>query len=105
MGHSHYTSLDGPQSPVDGTNWEVITEMTQCTEPVAVRKGDVLSMQSFVDGVKHPPRPTMKEGHKMEADEMGVFFINFATSNNTAAELKLTQGKAQLVQSGPASRF
>jgi hypothetical protein len=71
--------------------------MTQCTDPVPVRKGDFLSMASFVDGLKHPPRPTMKEGHTMEADEMGVFFINFATSNNTAAELKLTTGKAQLV--------
>jgi hypothetical protein len=92
-GHSHRRRqpADGPSSALPGKpgeNWEVITEMTQCVKPVRVRKGDKLHMVSYYDGDKHPPRPTMNsQGHKMEADEMGVFFINFAVSNKTEEQL------------------
>jgi len=92
-GHSHgRRAADGPQAAADdpSENWEVITEMTQCTRPVAVKKGDKIQMESFYDGEKHPPRPTKNsEGHMMEADEMGVFFINFAASNKTAEQLTI----------------
>ena len=77
---------DGPQ------NWEVITEMTQCKKPVPVRKGDTIQMVSFYDGVKHPPRPTKdKTGENMKADEMGVFFINFAASKKTEEQLAIKE--------------
>jgi hypothetical protein len=51
--------------------------MTQCTAPVAVKKGDMLQMVSIYDNNAHPPREAA-DGHSGEADEMGVFFINFA---------------------------
>jgi hypothetical protein len=51
--------------------------MTQCTTPVPVKKGDVLQMVSIYDNALHPPREAA-DGHSGEADEMGVFFINFA---------------------------
>lgn len=93
-GHSHgRRSAESPTRPAE-ENWEVITEMTQCTEPVAVRKGDNLSMTSFYDGVKHPPRPTKDTtGQHVEADEMGVYFINFAASDKPIEQLQVKSSK------------
>lgn len=110
-GHGHGTpnakparrSAD-PQAPpaVDG-NWEVITEMTQCTAPIKVKKGDKISMTSFYDGVKHPPRPTTNnEGKLMEADEMGVFFINYAVSNKPIEQLQVKSNQLISIKSGEA---
>jgi Stress up-regulated Nod 19 len=67
-----------------GQAWEVITEMEQCPTPIRVKKGDLLSMKSYYDVVKHPARHTHSstKGDDM-ADEMGVFFLNFAGSNQT----------------------
>jgi hypothetical protein len=58
--------------------------MEQCPMPVRVKKGDLLSMKSYYDVVKHPARHTHSstKGDGM-ADEMGVFFLNFAGSNQT----------------------
>jgi hypothetical protein len=89
-GHSHgRRSTDTFQAPAE-ENWEVITEMTQCTEPVRVKQGDKLSMVSFYDGAKHPPRPTKdNKGNNVEADEMGVYFINFAASDKSEEQLQV----------------
>lgn len=34
--------------------WETISEMTSCTEPVRVKKGDEISIAAFYDPGKHP---------------------------------------------------
>jgi hypothetical protein len=67
----------------NGQAWEIITEMTQCPMPVRVKKGDLLSMKSYYDVVKHPARHTHGAAGDAKADEMGVFFINFAGTNQT----------------------
>jgi hypothetical protein len=89
-GHSHSRrTVNTPRMSAE-ESWEVITEMTQCTEPVRVRKDDKLSMVSFYDGAKHPPRPTKDDkGNHVEADEMGVYFINFAASDKSEEQLQV----------------
>jgi Stress up-regulated Nod 19 len=87
-------AIYGPQKEEGGIKWSVIEQMEQCTKPVKVTKGDKLQMTSFYDTEKHPPRPTLDgvQGHSHadgSADEMGVFFINFAATNKTAAAMKL----------------
>jgi hypothetical protein len=68
--------------------------MTQCVEPVRVKKDDMISMTSFYDGVKHPPRPTQdNKGKHVEADEMGVFFLNFAASDKSEEQLQVKSNK------------
>jgi hypothetical protein len=84
----------GTPQEQQGTKWAVIEKMTQCTEPVQVKKGDKLHMVSYYDTEKHPARPTEdgKKGHGHgdgEADEMGVYFINFAITHKDATELKI----------------
>jgi hypothetical protein len=53
----------------NGKAWQVITEMTQCTEPVPVKKGDVLQMVSIYDNELHPPRMSA-DGEHGDSDEM-----------------------------------
>lgn len=38
----------------DGKAWQTIHQMTQCTQPVAVKVGDVLSVKSVYDTTLHP---------------------------------------------------
>lgn len=73
----------GPLAP-NGKQWQVITEMSQCTSPVPVKKGDILQMRSNYDNGLHPPR-MVADGHSGDADEMGVFFISFAAKKQGAA--------------------
>ncbi|KAF2671000.1 hypothetical protein BT63DRAFT_477559 [Microthyrium microscopicum] len=85
-GHHHKRDTLDAQAPQE--DWDVITEMTQCTKPIPVKKGDKLQMVSYYDGEKHPPRPTQDQtGKKLEADEMGVFFLNFAASDKPMEQL------------------
>jgi hypothetical protein len=93
-GHSHGSRSADPPKVSEDENWEVISEMTQCTEPVRVKTGDKLSMVSYYDGVKHPPRPTKdNKGNHVEADEMGVYFINFAASDKSEEQLQVRSNK------------
>lgn len=93
-GHSHGgRSIDSPKVSAE-ENWEVISEMTQCTEPVQVKKGDKISMVSYYDGVKHPPRPTKDtKGKHVESDEMGVYFLNFVASDKSKEQLQVKSNK------------
>jgi hypothetical protein len=38
----------------DGRSWETIHEMTQCRDPVRLRKGDILTVVAIYDTTKHP---------------------------------------------------
>jgi hypothetical protein len=60
----------------NGKAWQVITEMTQCTEPVPVKKGDVLQMVSIYDNELHPPRMSA-DGEHGDSDEMVGMFDAF----------------------------
>lgn len=53
----------------NGKAWQVITEMTQCTEPISVKKGDKLQMISIYDNELHPPRMSA-DGEHGDSDEM-----------------------------------
>jgi hypothetical protein len=64
----------------NGMQWQVITEMTQCTTPTPVKKGDILQVVSLYDNKLHPPRMAA-DGMHGDSDQMGVFFINFATKS------------------------
>jgi hypothetical protein len=87
----------GPPTKEDGQEWMVIKEMTQCTAPVAVKKGDKLQMTSYYDTEKYPPRHTGGDhSHSSgDADEMGVFFLNFAATEKTESQLRLNVGGLQ----------
>jgi hypothetical protein len=39
---------------VNGKDWQTISKMTECGNPVKVKKGDRLSMKSFYNTIKHP---------------------------------------------------
>jgi hypothetical protein len=39
---------------VNGTEWQTISSMSECMEPLRVRKGDNISMKSFYNTIKHP---------------------------------------------------
>jgi hypothetical protein len=93
-------ALYGKTTEEKGVKWSVIEKMEQCTQPVKVSKGDKLRMVSFYDTEKHPPRPTEGQSHSHgegEADEMGVFFINFAVTNKSQAALKLKSNSERTV--------
>lgn len=79
----------------NGQKWEVITKMSQCTEPIPVKKGDMLQMISIYDNALHPPRHSGAGAMAMDSDEMGVFFINFAAKNSAIEELKKERAKAK----------
>lgn len=78
---AHYgiDSRDTASLAPNGKQWQVITEMSQCIDPIPIKKGDILQMVSIYDNAAHPPRESAG-GHHGEADEMGVFFINFAVN-------------------------
>jgi len=71
----------GPRGTVkvNGKDWQTISNMSECVNPVKVKKGDRLSMKSFYNTYKHPLRES--GGEKME--EMGMFTITFVPSNET----------------------
>jgi hypothetical protein len=38
----------------NGTEWQTISEMTVCSDPIPVKKGDNLTMAGSYDTIKHP---------------------------------------------------
>lgn len=39
---------------VNGTEWQTISSMSECTKALKVNKGDHISMKSFYNTTKHP---------------------------------------------------
>jgi hypothetical protein len=39
---------------MNGTEWQTISSMSECREPLKVKKGDNISMKSFYNTIKHP---------------------------------------------------
>lgn len=38
----------------DGTKWETISSMTECTQAIRIEKGDKIKLEAVYDTVKHP---------------------------------------------------
>jgi Stress up-regulated Nod 19 len=86
-------AIYGQERGVDESQWAVITKMEQCTSPVAIKKSDKLQITSYYDTAKYPPRPAKSHEHggmmsagengemAASADEMGVYFLNFAVTS------------------------
>lgn len=56
--------------------WTTISRMSDCLEPIPVKKGDYLRLEASYDTVKHPLRES--EGVKQEG--MGMMYFNFAAA-------------------------
>jgi hypothetical protein len=39
----------------DGKKWETINAMSECNDPVKVKKGDVVQLEAAFDTIAHPP--------------------------------------------------
>jgi len=95
-------SSGGVKAP-NGKEWQTITGMSRCEDPVPFRKGDIVKLVSIYDTDLHPLRPAgpsggaAEEGHAagghggghddmgMEGmDEMGIFTTNIAIANPQA---------------------
>jgi hypothetical protein len=74
-GHTHGGGMGMPTPPT-GEVWETLSGMSACAEPVKVSKGDVLTLQSNYDLVKHPAREHAMGGGM--AEEMGLMLFSLA---------------------------
>ena len=46
---------DGTFKGEDGKEFPALSGMNECTEPFAVKKGDILEIEAYFDLDKHPP--------------------------------------------------
>jgi hypothetical protein len=58
----------GAQTIVDGKEWQTITKMSTCEEPITVKKGDNVVIAAGYDTEKHPLRVSNGE----EQENMGI---------------------------------
>jgi len=63
---------------VGGKEWATISSMSYCQGPIAVKKGDFLTMNAGYDLIKHPLRKSA-DGHAASG-VMGMFAITFAAA-------------------------
>jgi len=63
----------------EGQVWETVSATSECSDPVKVSKGDVVTLQTNYDLEKHPARQHTG-GHGM-AEEMGIMSFSFAFSS------------------------
>jgi hypothetical protein len=49
-----YGGDGGAGTDTTGRPWQTIRQMTQCTEPITVKKGDTLNLKSYYDTKSHP---------------------------------------------------
>lgn len=60
----------------DGRTWETIRSMTECNQPIPIKKGDILETTAIYDTNAHALRHSAT-GHG-DGDSMGTMFVNFA---------------------------
>lgn len=58
-------AIYGTQLQMDGKDWTTIAQMTDCTEPFKVKKGDVIRLIVNYDEIAHPKR----DSHGEEQEE------------------------------------
>jgi hypothetical protein len=39
---------------VDGKEWKTISKMSDCTEPLELKKGDKIRLEAYYDNIAHP---------------------------------------------------
>jgi len=61
----------------NGKEWTTLSAMTTCVDPIAVRKGDRIQLETKFDEIAHPPRQS--GGKTME--EMGIMQFTFVPNN------------------------
>jgi hypothetical protein len=44
----------GSALQVNGKEWQTITTMSECSKPIAVKKGDILTVSATYDTKNHP---------------------------------------------------
>lgn len=71
----------------DGKEWQTITKMHECTDPIQVKKGDKVKITATYDMKAHPAREPQGEGQEV----MGVMTYVFVPSENRAPWSKLLQ--------------
>jgi hypothetical protein len=62
----------------DGTKWKTVSEMSECVDPVKVKKGDSVTIDAQYDLELHPARKYIGGGM---AEEMGLMSFLFATNS------------------------
>jgi hypothetical protein len=52
--HAQYGGDGGEGVAPDGRPWQTIRQMSQCTDPIPVKKGDILGLKSYYNTKLHP---------------------------------------------------
>ena|ERR1700744_4582124 len=63
----------GTKLKIDGKEWTTLSEMTDCTTPFEVKRGDQLRLVVNYDEISHPKR----QSQDFEAEEMGFMYFTF----------------------------
>jgi hypothetical protein len=66
-------AIYGTRLNAEGKDWTTLSEMTDCTTPFAVKKGDQIRLVVNYDEVSHPKR----QSHGMDQEEMGFMYFTF----------------------------
>jgi hypothetical protein len=46
--------LEGGRTIVDGKEWKTISKMSECLDPIELKKGDTIKLEASFDNVAHP---------------------------------------------------
>jgi hypothetical protein len=66
----------GTKMQMDGKDWTTIAQMTDCTAPYAVKRGDLIRLVVNYDEIAHPKR----DSHGEEQEEMGFMYLTYIPS-------------------------
>jgi hypothetical protein len=64
---------EGHKTVVDGKEWETITKMSECLDPIEVKRGDRVKIAATYDTAAHPTRVSNGEGQEV----MGIMTYVF----------------------------
>lgn len=69
----------GPSGTLNanGQTWISIATMTECNDPIAVKKGDRIKIEATYDTKEHP----LRESHGVKQENMGMMTMVFAPSD------------------------
>jgi hypothetical protein len=63
----------GSALQVNGKEWQTITTMSECSNPVDIKKGDILTVSATYDTKNHP----LRESNGEEQENMGIMTFVF----------------------------
>ncbi|KAK3079380.1 hypothetical protein LTS18_005003 [Coniosporium uncinatum] len=92
----------GAAADVNGKAWQTIEQLSDCNGPIAIKKGDTLSMVATYDLKTHPIRPMAEgeEGHGM--DLMAMWTMTFASPGNKSGSEAPATGDPDAAPETPA---